>query len=103
MSWFNAVLAGVTTYFGNRSKEKAAEKAAKTASKEDFIWGSRMSAFDKELDRYHQKLDKAEMRRGAGEYAKFSSLDKWAPGYQQTFQPDPVPTKPTTASIEKGY
>jgi hypothetical protein len=103
MSWFNAVLAGAATYFSNRSSQRAAEQANKAATKEDFIWGSRLSAFDKELDRYHEKLDKAEMRRGANEYAKFSSLDKWAPNYQQTFQPDPVPAKPTTGTIERDY
>lgn len=99
MSWMNAVIAGIGTYFSNRSAEKGKEKE----NEDSFIWGSRRDAFGKELDRYFEKLDKAEMRRGAAEYGKFSSLDKWAPGYTNTFTPDPVPEKPTTGSIKAGY
>lgn len=99
MSWMNAVIAGIGTYFSSRSADKAKERDNEGA----YIWGSRSDAFSKELDRYFNKIDKQEMRRGAAEYGKFSSLDKWAPGYTNTFQPDPIPTKPTTGSIKATY
>lgn len=99
MSWVNAVIAGIGTYFSNRSADK--DKAADNEGA--FTWGSRRYAFDKELDRYYDKIDKAEQRRGAAEYGKFSSLDRWAPNYTNTFQPDPIPTKPTTGTIKGTY
>jgi hypothetical protein len=99
MDWLGAIFSGIGTYFGSRSSENQRQ----AASKDDYKWTARLSAFEKELDDYYTQRDKAEMRRGANEYAKFSSLDRWAPGYTNTFVPNPAPGKPQLDEIEDNY
>ena len=98
MDWFGAVMEGLGSYFGARGQEGQSAMDEKT-----FKWTSRLHAFDAELEDYYKRKDKAEMRRGAAEYAKFSSLDRWAPGYTNTFTPDPVPERPTVDRIKDEY
>lgn len=90
MSWVDWVVAGVNTYMQSRSKDKDRE----ADTKESFKWGARRDAFAMDLEQYYKRKEKAEMRRGAGEYAKFSSLSSWAPNYRNTFVADPVGDKP---------
>lgn len=99
MDWMTAVVQGIGTYFGARGKDKERD----AMNEDTFKWTSRLHAFDMELEDYFKQRDKAEMRRGANEYAKFSSLDRWAPEYRNTFVANPVPEKPTTDSIKDNY
>lgn len=97
MDWFTAVLEGIGSYFGSDDNESGA------MDKDSFKWTARLHAFDAELEDYYKQRDKAEMRRGANEYAKFSSLDRWAPNYTNTFVPNPEPGKPNHEDIEDDY
>lgn len=96
MGWVDAVLAGVSSYFSSRSDDRREE----ARSEDDYKWGARLSSFNRADEYYYDQLKKDEMRRGASEYGKFSSLDRWAPNYRQTFQPNPVPTKPEPMDYE---
>lgn len=88
MGWFDAVLGGLNSFFGAKEKESA----DRAKNKSDYMWSSRLARYQAELDDYYKQRDRGETRAGAAEFAKFSSLDQWAPGYQQTFVPPTVPT-----------
>lgn len=98
MDWWSAVLEGIGSYFGSDDDEGGG-----AMDEDTFKWTSRLHAFDAELEDYYKQRDKAEMRRGANEYAKFSSLDRWAPNYTNTFTPNPVPERPNHEDVEDNY
>lgn len=90
MDWISAALAGASAYF----KGKSDKDAAKAATKDDYTWGSRMERYRTQLSDWESEIGKSRKRQGAAEFAKFSSLDQWAPGYRQTYTPPTVPTAP---------
>lgn len=89
MDWISAALAGASALFGESDSDKA-----RAASKAEYKWGTRFERYRALLDDWKTQKDKAEKRAGAAEYAKFSSLDQWAPGYRQTYVPPVVSATP---------
>lgn len=96
MGWLDALIGGAFSYFSDRSEERQQE----AMDKDTYKWSSRLHQYDARLEDYYRRKDKAERRRGANEYAKFSSLSRWAPGYTNTFTPDPVGDEPAPMDYE---
>lgn len=84
--WTGAVLSGLNSLFGSSSEKKK--------NKDEYTWSARLMKYKAALDDYYKLRDRQEMRNAAGEYGKFSSLDKWAPGYVQTYKPLNAPGAP---------
>ena len=90
MGWFDAVLGGIGSFLDSKSKEDA----AKAANKDEYLWGGRAKRYQMALEDWYKQKDKQDQRAGAAEYAKFSSLDRWAPEYTNTYVPPTVPDAP---------
>ena len=88
--WTGAVLAGLGSMFAANS----ASSAASAKTKDEYMWSARLMRYRTTLDDYYKLRDRQEMRNAAGEYGKFSTLDQWAPGYSQTYQPLQAPNRP---------
>jgi hypothetical protein len=57
------------------------------------------TAYEYELQDYYKQKDRGEKRRGLDEYRKFSTVQQFAPGYQNT---TPAPTMPTLPNPAEG-
>jgi len=109
MGWLDAVISAAGQWLGDKEKAKDAQANAKAANKDEYLWSARLERYNAALKDYYKLRDRSEMRAAASEYGKFSSLDKWAPGYTQTYKPLEAPNAPPTAanvqdmSYYKGY
>ena len=88
--WTGMVLAGLGSMFSN----SASQSNIKAENEDDYKWSARLMKYKSALDDYYKLRDRQEYRNAAGEYGKFSSLDQWAPGYTQTYQPLQAPSAP---------
>lgn len=100
MSWGMVAGAAVSAVAGY-SKKKSAQKDAEAQqgmTLEQIAASStanmQEAAFGKELDYYYGQLEKQERMRGLDEYRKFSTVNAFAPGYQNTNPGPVVPSKP---------
>lgn len=98
MGWLDAVISAAGTYLNDKKKNKDAQNNAKAANKEEYLWSARLERYNAALKDYYKLRDRQETRNAAAEYGKFSSLDKWAPGYTQTYKPLQAPNAPPTSA-----
>ena len=98
MGWLSAVISAAGSYLSDRSAAKDAAKAAKAANADEYLWSARLERYNSALADYYKQRDKGQMRNAAAEYGKFSSLDRWAPGYTNTNRPLQAPALPPTSA-----
>jgi len=98
MGWLSAVLESAGQWLGDKQKAKDAQSAAKAANKDEYMWSARLERYNAALKDYYKLRDRQETRNAAAEYGKFSSLDKWAPEYTQTYKPLQAPNAPPTGA-----
>lgn len=96
MGWLDAVISAAGTYLNDKQKAKDDASASKAKNKDEYQWSARLERYNAALKDYYKMRDVGEKRAAASEYGKFSSLDKWAPGYTQTYKPLEAPSAPPT-------
>ena len=85
--WGAAIAAGGALLSAYSSKKQADEDKAdaradaKAATRDEAVYGSIMSQFEREQDDYYTQLGKQRRERGLDQFRQFSSLAQFAPNY----------------------
>lgn len=96
MSWVSAVIEAAGNYLSANAARDDARESQKIANANEYKYSSQFARYNKALEDYYKLRDRSETRAAANEYGKFSTLDQWAPGYQQTYRPLEAPNAPPT-------
>lgn len=98
-----SVVGGVAESKAKKDAQKQAAKDAKAANKDEAKWSSLVSQFEKEQDYRYAQLNRQNKQRGLAEFRKFSTLNSYAPTYQQTNPDIVVPKARTMSDLETEY
>lgn len=98
-----ALIGGVAKSKAEKDAQKRAAKDAKAANKDEAKWSSLVSQFEKEQDYRYEQLNRQNKQRGLAEFRKFSTLNSYAPNYQQTNPDIVVPEARTMSDLETEY
>lgn len=86
-SIFSAILGGIANSSNSKEDRKKTEAEIKLTGTED----RKTASLAAELAYYYKKLDDVEKTKGAGNYAQFNSLERFAPNYTPTYTPNTTP------------
>lgn len=98
VNWWAVAASVVGSYVDSRQASKTSAMQAAANAEEARLIGQeeRKSAqFKAELEEYYKAKRRAETRGGLSEFAKFSTMKEWAPGYTNTMPAEQMPVKPT--------
>lgn len=104
MTWFAVAGAAVSVIGGAMSDRSAKKNAAKEreekrfAQQEDSRLGRQDMIFERQVDEHYRQKERAQRQRGLDEFRKFSTLQQFAPEYQDTGKRVAVPVLPAIAN-----
>lgn len=103
MSWIAVAGAAVTVIGGAMSDKSAKKQSAKDREEgrlgmhEEHRLGMQRAVFDEQLEYHKIQKERAQRQRGLDEFRKFSTLQQFAPEYQDTAERVVVPQAPVVS------
>lgn len=94
-----AILGGISAEKKAKADRKAANQDRQSATKESVVFDALSSQFEKEQDYYYNQLERQNKSRGLDEYRKFSTVNSFAPQYENTSGGIIVPDKPSVEAL----
>lgn len=108
MSWI-AVAGAAVTVIGGAMSDKSGRKATKGQQaadrfmqQEESRLGRQDTIFNKQVEEHYIQKERAQRQRGLDEFRKFSTLQQFAPEYQDTGTRVGVPVLPMISSDPGG-
>lgn len=108
MTWL-AVGGAAVTVIGGALSDKSANKASKRQlaqdrflQQEESRLGRQDTIFNKQVEEHYTQKERARRQRGLDEFRKFSTVQDFAPEYQDTSQRVAIPVLPGISSEPGG-